>query len=97
MILQFKCKYKKDSKSKADCDFLNSEFGHIDTIHELNNYSYNEKIKFKGSCYLAINGMSISASVDFASWFMRSNRGLVLGEPCMGPYTGTWEIQELHI
>ena len=34
--------------------------------------------------------MSISASVDFASWFMKSNRGLVLGEPCMGPYTGTW-------
>ena len=90
MILQFKCKYEKDPTLKADCNFLNSDFGHIDTLHELNNYSYNEKIKFKGSCYLAINGMSISASVDFASWFMKSNRGLVLGEPCMGPYTGTW-------
>ena len=90
MVLQLKCKYKQDPTLKADCDFLNSNFGHIDTLHEVNNYIYNENIKFKGTCYLAINGMSISASVDFASWFMRSKRGLVLGEPCMGPYTGTW-------
>jgi C-terminal processing protease CtpA/Prc len=36
-----------------------------------------------------MNGVSISASVDFASWFKETKRGLILGEQCMGPLTGT--------
>lgn len=63
-------------------------YGSIDTVYEKQDFSMSLS-KFEGTCFLAMNGVSISASVDFASWFQNSKRGLILGEECMGPLTGT--------
>ena len=90
LIFKISCKFNKDSDFQKECEFYNTDIGHIDTLYETHSYHFKEYDKFNGTCFLAINGMSISASVDFTSWFMKSSRGLVLGEPCMGPYSGTW-------
>lgn len=63
-------------------------YGAIDTLSEKNDFS-NFSEKYRDTCFLAMNGISISASVDFASWFRTSQRGLIIGEECMGPITGT--------
>jgi C-terminal processing protease CtpA/Prc len=76
--------------AKNNYRFYNLPYGSLDTLTEL--YATRDKFldkKYLGKCYLAINGTSISASVDCASWFRQINRGVILGEPCMGPLTGT--------
>jgi hypothetical protein len=70
--------------------FYNLPYGSLDTLTE--QYATRDKFldkKYLGKCYLAMNGASISASVDCASWFRHINRGIILGESCMGPITGT--------
>jgi len=90
LFFKLSCKLNKDAAFQKECSFYNTEYGHIDTLYEKHSYHFKDFYKFNGNCFLAINGMSISASVDFTSWFMKSARGVVLGEACMGPYTGTW-------
>jgi hypothetical protein len=77
-------------ENKNNYRLYNLPFGSLDTIREFHvtRDKFLDK-KYLGKCYLAINGTSISASVDCASWFRQINRGLILGEPCMGPITGT--------
>ena len=86
----FSCKFNKDASFQKECNFYRSDYGYIDTLYKTYSYHLKKENKFNGNCFLAINGMSISASVDFTSWFKKSSRGKVIGEPCMGPYTGTW-------
>lgn len=77
-------------ESRNNYKFYNLPLGSLDTISEF--YNTRDKFldkKYLGKCYLAINGTSISASVDCASWFRQINRGIILGESCMGPLTGT--------
>jgi len=45
---------------------------------------------FDGPVVVLIDGLSSSASVSFVSEFNRLDRGMVLGEPCNGPNTGTF-------
>jgi len=45
---------------------------------------------YMGPTSLLIDGTSISASVAFASAFIRLDRGEVFGEECMGPMGGTF-------
>jgi hypothetical protein len=82
--------FKEDKEWKEDYTFYRLPFGTLHTTIDTNNYDLPTYLpKYQDSCFLAINGLSISASVDFASWFKRSKRGLILGEECMGPVTGT--------
>jgi hypothetical protein len=37
-----------------------------------------------------INGLTASAGVDFTNAFLSKSRGLIIGEACMGPQTGTF-------
>ena len=46
--------------------------------------------KFDGNSFLLIDGLSGSASVLFTSAFHRNELGMVLGEDCLGPLSGTW-------
>jgi C-terminal processing protease CtpA/Prc len=45
---------------------------------------------YNGKCTLVTNGLSMSASVLFASWFRNANRGEIIGSPCLGPMSGTF-------
>jgi C-terminal processing protease CtpA/Prc len=82
--------FKVDKEWKEDYTFYRLPFGKLQTTIDTNNYYLPvNQPKFFGKCYLAMNGRSISASVDFASWFKQSKRGLILGEECMGPISGT--------
>jgi Peptidase family S41 len=45
---------------------------------------------FNGKVYLLINGLTASAGVDFTNAFLSKSRGLIIGEACMGPKTGTF-------
>lgn len=81
---------KHSKKTRDDYSFYLLPYGSSQTILESYDYdSKHQENKYFGTCYLAMNGQSISASVDCASWFKQSKRGLILGEECMGPITGT--------
>ena len=65
------------------------EIGEVDTIRydgmklEIGNV-------FDGPVVVLIDGLSSSASVSFVSELNRLDRGMVLGESCNGPITGTF-------
>jgi hypothetical protein len=65
------------------------EIGEVDTIRydgmklEIGNV-------FDGPVVVLIDGLSSSASVSFVSEFNRLDRGMVIGESCNGPNTGTF-------
>lgn len=71
-------------------EFYKSPFGTVKTIL----YDYlprnNDNQVYSGKCTLVINGFSMSASAMFASWFRDTNRGEILGTPCMGSMSGTF-------
>ncbi|MDA0912636.1 MAG: S41 family peptidase [Bacteroidetes bacterium] len=50
----------------------------------------NRRFAFEGPTSLLLNGLSASASVTIASWFIRSNRGVTIGESPMGSISGTF-------
>jgi hypothetical protein len=48
------------------------------------------KNKFLGNCCVLIDGLSASGSVEFTALFEMHGKGPIIGEPCMGPSTGTF-------
>lgn len=62
-----------------------------------------KKLRYLGPMALLIDGLSASASVSIASWFIRSDRGKTFGEPTMGSISGTFgnpitmELPESHL
>lgn len=50
----------------------------------------NRKLVHTGKIALLFDGLSASASVSIASWFIRSGRGATFGEPTMGSISGTF-------
>jgi len=48
------------------------------------------KFVYDGKMALLFDGLSASASVSIASWFIRSGRGATFGEPTMGSVSGTF-------
>lgn len=71
-------------------DFYNSPKGTVDTVVNDPVLSNKNNIQFNGSCSLFINGMSMSASANFAAWFIETNRGPSLGTPASGSFSGTF-------
>jgi len=71
-------------------DFFQSPLGSVKTI--LYDYLPKNQLNkmYQGECKLVINGFSMSASAMFASWFRDTNRGEIVGTPCMGSMSGTF-------
>lgn len=71
-------------------EFFKSQKGTVKRIV----YDYlpknNENTSYDGKCTLLINGFSMSASVLFTSWFKSTNRGEIIGSPCLGTMSGTF-------
>jgi len=65
------------------------EIGEVDTIR-YDRKKFDMGNVFDGPVVVLIDGLSSSASVSFVSEFNRLDRGMVLGEPCNGPNSGTF-------
>jgi len=81
--------YPKGIISK-EFDFYKSEMGTQMNIL----YDYLPKNRtnqtFDGECTLIMNGFSMSASAMLAAWFKETQRGKIIGTPCMGTLSGTF-------
>ena len=80
--------YPKGMISK-EYDFYKSPMGSMSSILYQKKLTNPLDITYTGQCYLLTNGLSMSASVLLASWFMDHNRGQVIGTPCFGSMHGT--------
>ena len=48
------------------------------------------RLNYSGTTSLLLDGLSASATVSIASWFIRTGRGKTFGEPPMGSVSGTF-------
>lgn len=71
-------------------DFMKSELGKVSKISYSDVPQNEYRQSYNGKCTLVTNGLSMSASVLFASWFRNANRGQIIGSPCLGPMSGTF-------
>ncbi|NNE56314.1 MAG: hypothetical protein HKN32_09855 [Flavobacteriales bacterium] len=65
------------------------EIGNSDTLF----YKHRRepsKHRFKGEVYVLMNGRTGSAAANFAAAFKKHELGTLVGEPCLGPMSGTW-------
>lgn len=68
---------------------MNLPAGAVDTIYYQTTTPIS-KYSFFGPASVWVNGRSASASVIFTSVFRKEERGPVIGQPCLGPESGTW-------
>ncbi|MCC6600653.1 MAG: hypothetical protein IT223_08245 [Crocinitomicaceae bacterium] len=82
--------YKKNEDVQNYIKILKMEKGEMDTLYFSDPVVQKIKKVYTGNCYLLINGLTASAAVDFTHSFREKKRGVIIGEPCLGPVTGTW-------
>lgn len=82
--------YRKNEDISAFVRVAGLEEGVNDTLFFKNPILHKKDEVYQGKCALLVNGLSASASVDFTNAFVKTKRGLVIGEPIMGPSKGTW-------
>lgn len=83
-------KLSKDENAIAFIEAATLPDGATDTLFFKEPVVQNEKYVFTGNCYVFMNGLTASAGVDFASAIRQRNRGVLIGQPCMGSGHGTW-------
>lgn len=91
--LQFKKMGRHRNSSEAirrELAFYQSPYGTTDTILITTQLKNKYIQPYTGKCTLLTNGLSMSASANFAGWFRSAGRGLIIGTPCMGTSTGTF-------
>jgi hypothetical protein len=71
-------------------DFMMSEIGSVHKIVYSNLPQNEYNTIYSGKCTLVMNGLSMSASVLFAGWFRKEERGWIIGSPCLGSMSGTF-------
>ena len=81
---------RKGSDTRKFIDMVAMPVGAIDTVYFNTQNSREPKHAFKGNKTLLMNGLSGSGSVVFSGIFATKQWGEILGEPCLGPVTGTW-------
>jgi len=84
-------KFKKHSNDAQNyLRLAENPVGKQDTVFFSEASALNRNSHFSGERFLFINGLSGSASVNFAASFKTNIMGTILGEPCLGPIDGTW-------
>lgn len=86
----FKLFHGRDENVKSFLHLYDLPFGELDTSYYHDREVQPLKRVFMGDVYLIINGLTASAAVDFTNTFKKEKRGVVVGEPCMGPVSGTF-------
>jgi C-terminal processing protease CtpA/Prc len=70
--------------------FAQLPMGGIDTVYfKMPTRQVTDQV-YKGNCFVLINGLTASAAVDFTNAFKQRRRGVIVGQQCLGPVTGTW-------
>ncbi|MFM9984684.1 MAG: S41 family peptidase [Flavobacteriales bacterium] len=82
--------FKKNEDIQGFIRMIDLPMGGQDTAFFKVKKKQKEELVFTGNCALLINGLTASAGVDFTNAFQKNKRGLIVGEPCLGPTTGTW-------
>ena len=82
--------FKNNEDVQSFRKFAALKYGEMDTLYFHVAAKQKSDAVFKGNCYLLINGLTASAGVDFTNAFKTRKRGLIVGEQCLGPSTGTW-------
>jgi hypothetical protein len=82
--------FKKDEDVQSFRSWTTLPIGAYDTIYFHEPTVQKKSLVYTGKCYLLINGLTASAGVDFTNQFKRTQRGPVIGEPCLGPISGTF-------
>ncbi len=82
--------FAKKNEDAVNYTYLADQpIGSLDTIY-FNDPELSPKFHHKGPTYLFMNGLSGSASANFAGNFKKKQLGDILGETCLGPESGTW-------
>jgi len=81
--------FKKNEDVQNYLKMINLEPGAIDTLY-YTHQAEPEKNRFTGDVFLLVDGLTGSASVNFASKFKEKELGAIIGESCLGPQGGTW-------
>jgi C-terminal processing protease CtpA/Prc len=90
---QFKQLAKRPYSSDAlrkELAFFYSPYGTVDTILITTQLKNKTIDSYSNKCTLLTNGLSMSASANFAAWFRTVDRGQIVGTPCMGTLSGTF-------
>jgi C-terminal processing protease CtpA/Prc len=82
--------FKKDEDVQSYQKISSLPFGEQDTVYFKKPTVQAKNLVFEGNAFLLINGLTASAGVDFTNAFRTKHRGLIVGEQCLGPTTGTW-------
>jgi hypothetical protein len=82
--------FKKNEDIQGFLKMIDLPMGAQDTAFFTVKKKQKTELVFTGNCALLINGLTASAGVDFTNAFQKNDRGLIVGEPCLGPATGTW-------
>jgi hypothetical protein len=81
---------RKGSDGRKFIDMVTMPLGTLDTVYFNTESPREPKHAFNGNKTLLMNGLSGSGSVIFSGIFATNQWGPILGEPCLGPVTGTW-------
>ncbi len=82
--------YKNNEDVQSYKYFSSLPMGEQDTVYFKKPKVQKASNIYKGNCFLMINGLTASAGVDFTNAFKTRHRGLIIGEQCLGPTSGTW-------
>ncbi|MFM1998701.1 MAG: hypothetical protein RL204_648 [Bacteroidota bacterium] len=88
--------FKDDEDVQGFLEWSSLPLGEMDTLYFNKPTVQNEELVYTGKCVLFINGLTASAGVDFTHAFLEEKRGDILGEPCLGPVTGTFGNPALY-
>ncbi len=82
--------YRGNEDVQGYMDVMALKDGEQDTVYFSKPLVKNKKLIFRGKKFLLINGLTASAGVDMTHAFKKHRIGTVVGEPCLGPMTGTF-------
>lgn len=81
---------RRDSEYRNYLHLAELPTGSQDTVYFHLPHGVVRKHFYDGEAALFMNGISGSASANFAAVFKWIERGYLYGEPCLGPMNGTW-------
>ena len=82
-------KYPGDTLVAKEWKYIQSPYGTFCQLFYANETALRGPV-YSGKVSVAVNGLSMSASVMFSSWIQSTKRGLIYGEMCMGGHKGTF-------
>lgn len=82
--------YARNEDVQSFRHFAELPEGGIDTVYFNQPTRQVPSLVYGGNCFVLINGLTASAAVDFTNAFKKRKRGVIVGQQCLGPVTGTW-------